>query len=430
MSSNKFNIYDFFIFILIAPIPLSPCFGAYAPIRILAFLFSPFLFSAISKIKRKSELSKFIISFASIFLTYVIISSIWTKDLILTAKELVYYPCHLLILLEIVFFAKFARRPAFSICFAWAFAIFCTFPIATWEFLTGNHLAISKQKGDTLFNFGLGTIQVRQFASVTFGNLNTYGTFLAIGIIFVFVGTLKKNTLTSFCFHFVVAIGSVFFTMINASRGGILAISTSGALFLFYLLKGNNRYKGLTLILLSISLPFVLWKFSHIILEPIRLRMISASMVEDANRVEIIKQVLNIFLDTHFLGLGTGGYLWAINNGHATMAHNLLFEALGQYGILGFVLFVLLLIKIFMTAKKNQCIPFRYAGFAFIFSFPFWSIINSGYLATFTAWTAFGSVCALIEITNDNTYQQIPENISNARHPINLSNAFYKRSPF
>lgn len=222
--------FDVFIFLLI----FSLCFGTFGGslqiIRLLGLLLLP-VFIRNFHFKKK-DLLIYVIIFCS-FEIYCFISLLWTPDDNEGMKELIYYPIHFLIFLEILLFSRLSANSYNMISLSWLISVILTLFIAFWEITTGNHLPLSIfEDGDITLNTGEETI-TRQFATVTFGNFNGYVKFLCFALPFVFYQLFRKTGNRAINFISIITIISSYLVIIiNASRGGFLAIVIMTILYL------------------------------------------------------------------------------------------------------------------------------------------------------------------------------------------------------
>lgn len=374
MKNNKYAI---FVFLLTSCICFGCIGGAFQVDRILAVLFSPYLFS----IMRKEGLAYARNIFRVLLLCYVYmaISFIWTPDKAEAAKELVYYPVHFLVFIEIIVFSRFAENPLKALSKGWLVAVFLCSIVAIWEFTTGQHLSMAKDQGD-VFNTGTEIIN-RFYASVTFINYNSYVTFLCFSFPWIFYMLVDKDRRTfEKMLVFVVLIIASISVIINASRGGVLSILIM--LVAYWLFSKKTSIKSFFFIGVIILLGFLLIRYGGNITAVFFSRASEGGMFSDDARSSIWSNVLKAFGTTWGFGVGIGGVTEAmrtLTNSRVLSPHNLFLEILVQYGlIITIVVLVFLwrLLKKSLKVERNRKIVLMMAFLAL----PAYSIIDSGYL--------------------------------------------------
>ena len=175
------NRYDKWLMVLLAALVFG---GLYAPatvIRILSVLLLPIIYPKI--VKCWSKLTKYIL-FILLFLSYAVISFLWTSDVANGMKCMIYYLLHCLLFIEILVLAKSANHPLDSISKGWMIAVALSLMVALWEIATDNHL-VSKFGADYMKNLG-GEVVQQRYAAVTFFNYNNYVAFLCFSMPFIY----------------------------------------------------------------------------------------------------------------------------------------------------------------------------------------------------------------------------------------------------
>lgn len=368
MRTNK--KYDLMLFIQIAVLCMGGIGGALQVSRLIAILFSPLLFRKIGK-KGYGYAKRFMIIF-SLFYMYFLISFIWTPDQEEAIKELFYYPVHFMLFLELIVFARNAQNPLKSISRGWLAAVLLCSVVACWEIATDNHLSMAKEQGT--INAG-GEIVQHMTASVTFGNYNSYVTFLCFSFPWIFYILLDNGRLLLEKPLAAIALIMALLTiLINASRGGLLTIAIM--LAIYYLLSKKTRWKSLVLVLAIIAVGYIIITYGEIVTAIIIARASDGGMFSDDARSAIWLDALKVFADTWGLGVGIGGMDVSMS---ITIAHNMFLEILVQYGVVITLIVVLFLCRLFKRSFKqeqNRKIVLIMA----LLTMPIYSIIDSGYL--------------------------------------------------
>ena len=372
-----YNKYDIYILLLIVSTIFGAIGGALTVPRILGILFAPQLFG-IAHREKHTNIS-YLKYWAFAFYLFAIVSVLWTPDTKEGLKELCYYPVHFLLFFEVIVFARRAINPLLSITIGFGLCVFLTSIVGFWEITTDNHLAYSKLDEAHVSNMG-GEVIVRNFAAVTFFNLNGYVTYLCFCIPFLLYGLSLDQKVVKWLSAFVL-IEAIVLILSNASRGGMFAIVI--CLALFFLMSPKNKTMIYSFVVLFGGLFYLLYKYGDTILLVLSMRLANGGAVADDSRFLIWSNALKVLFDYGGIGCGIGGIFAAMAKyakGGITITHNIFLEILCQYGIVFCLAFVSFLYKQFKKGRKTADIKRRVLVTVALVSFPVTGIINSGYL--------------------------------------------------
>ncbi|MBO6055380.1 MAG: O-antigen ligase family protein [Alphaproteobacteria bacterium] len=381
----KWNRYDSFLVLLISSLALGGFGGAISIPRVLAIALSPVLLCRIVD-KRCIRVYWFCLFFI-IWYLYAAISLFWTSNLNEAFKEMVYYPVHFVFFLEIVVFSFFARNPLRHIALGWCIGFLGTSIIAGWELLTDNHLFMSKQQSGLMQNYGYGDVFLRHFCSVTFGNYNSYVTYIAFAFPFLLYLNVQKkfNRLVSI----LCLVLPFFFIFENASRGGILSIA--GMLFVFLMCQKRNNKKLIFLIaLVFVAFVYVLSFTDTFTL--IFVRMGKTSL--DESRFGLWNAAINLWESTFFIGSGIGSMVTSMSDFSTRLliTHNLFLEVLVQYGFVVFTPIIFYYFSCFLRTLKKNDADAKSVVLPALCLLPILSAIDSGYLLNPITYAFFASI--------------------------------------
>lgn len=376
---NNHNKYDTYLLLLIVSTIFGGIGGALTIPRVLGILLAPRLFNIFKR--EKPTYFSSIKSWAIAFYIFALVSMLWTPDKVEGFKELIYYPIHFLIFLEVVIFSQKAFNPLGYITLGVILCVFLTSIVGFWELITDNHLAYSALDEASASTMN-GEVIIRKFAAVTFYNLNGYVTYLCLFFPFLLYG---MGMITEINFirrlSIVALIISVVLILCNASRGGLLTLIICVAIYFLMVPKSKSIIFSFVVFISIIA--FLLYKFGDSILLVLSMRVSEGGLVSDDSRFVIWGNALNVFVDYIGLGCGIGGMQIAMAkfaNGGITITHNIFLEILCQYGLVFCIAFIKslynLLRKGWNLYDKNR----RLLVTIFILSFPMTGIINSGYL--------------------------------------------------
>lgn len=389
LQRNK-NYYDIFIIVLLASLAFGNIGGSLQISRIVAILGAPLLFKHINLVI--NGLSKYALFFISL-ISYSIISLLWSPSKIRGIEELIYYIIHFIIFFEVIVFSRCAKTPWQSISYGWLLAVLLTLSVAAWEISTDNHLSMSVQQAGTKFNTGTEVID-RKFASVTFGNYNSYVTFLCLALPFIFYSINKPNNRFIIKIISIVSvIGSFIIVLYNASRGGLLCIVVLALIYLLTLKRKSSSF--FVLIFIMAVLFCLLYWNGEDILKAIIARSADGQLFKDSSRFKIWYTAILTFLDTLGLGTGIGGLtIWMdrFARGGINIPHNLFLEVFVQFGWLIGILFCLFVLNMFSKIKYARGRTAKITIVMALVTLPIVAIINSTYLLTPHVFAYFASI--------------------------------------
>lgn len=177
---------------------------------------------------------------------------------------------------------------------------------------------------------------------------NYLAAYLLCPAIYNFYGVYKKNK-GAILFFFIIALG-IFLT---GSRGAFVSLALAIILFILF---NNNLKMLLSIFIITAFLALVL---IFIVPESISSRFILTQSLDDGSnslRLRLWKAGFMIFLDNFFVGAGPSAMItYGMSYGAPvanTIVHNTYIEMLCEYGIIGFILFIVPIIKV---ALKSLC---------------------------------------------------------------------------
>lgn len=378
MFLNKnHNKYDTFLLLLIVSTIFGGIGGALTIPRILGILLAPRFFGIIKR-EKPAYLSS-IKSWTIAFYIFALVSMLWTPDKVEGFKELIYYLVHFLIFFEVIVFSRKAVCPLQFITIGCALCVFLTSVVGFWELTTDNHLAYSA--ADEAIKLSMnGEDIIRNFAAVTFYNLNGYVTYLCFFFPFLLYGfSLEEKPFKRM--SFMALIIAIVLILCNASRGGMFTIII--CLGMFFLMSPKNKSLIYSFIVLIGGLLYILYKYGDSILFILTMKLADGGATTDDARSEIWGNALKVLVEYCGLGCGIGGMFATMEKfakGGVTITHNIFLEVLCQYGVVFCIVFVSFLFKQFKTGLKLLDKKRRVMVTVALVSFPMTGIITSGYL--------------------------------------------------
>lgn len=383
------NKYDIYILLLIASTIFGGIGGALTVPRLLGILLVPKLFGIVNRenLKYLSLLRSWCVA----FYVFALVSMLWTPDKAEGFKELVYYLVHFLIFFEVIVFSRKALSPLQFITIGFALCVLLTSVVGFWELTTDNHLAYSAldEASESTMN---GELIIRNFAAVTFYNLNGYVTYLCFCLPFLLYGfSLEEKLLKRL--SFIALVIAIVLILCNASRGGMFTIVI--CLAVFFMMSQKNKTLIYSFIVLIGGLLYILYKYGDTILFILSMKLADGGATTDDVRSEIWSNALKVLVEYCGFGCGIGGMFAAMEQfakGGCTITHNIFLEVLCQYGVIFCLAFVFFLFKLFKTGLKLLDKKRSVLVSIALVSFPMTGIINSGYLLAPHLFIALASI--------------------------------------
>lgn len=403
ISLAKNNKYDKLLIFFIIFQVFGVFGGPFQPIRFLILSLIPSMYVYFILYKENRKKYRYEIFLFTIWLIYAILSLLFTQKLGESIKETIYLFINFNAFFIVIFLALRSNKPIQSLVTAWLYLFLLTTPVALIELFADIHLPMSVVSEDYIMKFG-SDIFHRNFASVTFGNLNGYNTILTYILPFSFgmlLSIKKENKKQKRLFSFTLAI-LIFIIFSNSSRATIIILFIISLIYLNYSIKNK---KWFFIILLGISLLIALIVYIYFdYFGLIFLRFADQGLADDG-RSRLLSSGLDALTRSGFIGVGAGNFQPIMDNVYhlkLTSAHNFFLEVGVQYGIIIFILFLGLFVRILTNTKTNTEKSVRFITFASIITFPMSSIINSGYLLNVWVWIYIAS----LYVVSDATYSK------------------------
>lgn len=399
-------IYDFILYTLVALLIFGMIGNGAQPVRIFIIAISPFMI--LDALRRPHE-SLYYYRHECFFLLFWFLWSVSfffkAVDEIESLKHTIYLLIHSLGFLEALWAANKAVSPQNSIKYGWLTVIILSIPIAIYEFLTDFHMTMSFQDtGSTLYVNGVHI--ERPFASVTFGNLNSYNTVLCWALPSLFMCNLYPKSKFDKVIGLLLMAIVTLIIVANASRGAIICLVLMLATYIHaYYKTGRNRLLLIIILVLGTgALVYYLGELFILILE----RFNDQGMSDDG-RTENLTKGFQAFLDSYGLGIGIGNYEPIMGNVYRVVfaaPHNIFLEILVCFGLLVMIGFIYICIHIIRICLQRGT-PFNrnmliFCGAALVLA----GIIDSNYWMKATTWMFFASLFIYL----DPRYNRTSEN--------------------
>lgn len=389
MSKNNFvssNIYDQTIVLLIVLQFFGTIGGALQPVRVFSLLLAPFMIHFFARNTSISKSYSNLEVFSIFWVLWGCISLIWVFDIWAGIKEISYLILYFLTVFVFIYLAINANKPQSSILKGWICLFLLTVPIALIELWYDVHLPMNIFDAEYV-RLSDGQIVLRNVCSVTYGNLNAYNLILCYIAPFLFIGLFFKNRGGwNKVFLIILIVIISYFVLKNGSRGALLCLSLTFVVYIFFLdVKKLRR----VLVVLGSVMVLALFIFPNI-LDFATLsfaRLVEGGVKDEARSMNILGG-LESFVDSGFWGIGAANLPAILFEKYQVLnvsPHNLFLEVL-QYGLVIFLGFIYMIIKIFYIASKNPKKANRFLVYSALITFPISSVIDSSLLLSMPLW--------------------------------------------
>lgn len=388
------NKYDYLLIFFLTLQIFGTIGDSMQPIRIFVLICLPFTFffflSNIKEISRyQYEITLFIF-----WILYSTITIIWIINPIAGLKEIFYLIVNFSGILSFFYFAIKANNPLLSIIKGWVYLFLISAPIAIYELIYDVHLPMSFQESGSLIG-GIGIL--RRFASVTFGNYNGYNVIIVYTIPFILsLLFIYKNIFKSIMIWALLLV-AFFILALNASRGSLVCSLISIITFFYFSKKNKTNLMGI-LVFITIALITIIYYYDEVFF--LISRRITGLGLDDNLRSDIITKGFQLLKKYYFFGVGAGNFQPLMSKYYhleILAPHNFFLEVMVQYGLIIFIFFLGLFIKILIFTRKNHSPIARYIVISSLLSFPFSSVINSGYINGLPVWLLIASLYVIAD---------------------------------
>lgn len=368
---KNYNKFDYIIILLITSLTFGGYGGAFRLCRVLAIAFSPLLFSRYSKCKDyASGIGNF---FVCLFM-YAFFSLLWTRDVANGCKELIYLLVHSVLFVELIVFARFAKKPLESFSMGWLIFLITCLPVSAWEIITDNHLP-GVRESDAIINLS-GYIYNRRYASHSFGDINGYNTILCFAVPWVYYRLMTySKKMRDKLIGVAIIVFSFVICIYNGTRGGTIAM---GIMLFFYIFRAVKSIKNVFFLIFVSSV--VGWLVSYYGSD---LFVVLGARADEDTRSEIWMTAWEAIKNDNFIGSGIGGNVASMTlvaKGSTAIPHNAVIELCLVYGVLFTITVLLYQFNLLKKTLRMSDMNMRYTLLMLFFSMPFTLLIDSAYL--------------------------------------------------
>jgi hypothetical protein len=390
---NKSNKFDHLTILFIVLQIFGALGGLFQPIRIFVVFLLPFFFLSFTK---KKSISSYYYEFVFFvfWIFFGIFSLIWAFKPIEGIKELLLLVFNFISFFLLIFLTDRANNPNNSIIKGWTILFILTIPIALMELFFDIHFSISKDSEGQIINYGNVAI-IRNFASVTYLNLNGYNTMLCYMLPFLSSQLLKKNYRIEALIFWLLYIILGYIIIMNGSRAAFLNYVISIIVFAFYYIERRKSF--IKLLIITIIVFFITSYYFVDIFKFISVRFAQEGL-NDIVRIQLLSSGWKAFTESNFMGIGAGNFVPVmeyIYKQPVTAPHNFLLEIGVEYGIIVLVLFIGLFLRLWKKLKNKDSKQLNFVVMAALFTFPLLSIIDSGYIISLYPWMYLSSLSVI-----------------------------------
>jgi teichuronic acid biosynthesis protein TuaE len=324
-------------------------------------------------------------------IAYLLALALAANDPSVGVNELIVVGANMFLALTYARAACSVNAGIYQVSDMWCKMFLITALIALIELAFDFHLPMSKDEASAQLTYAGVTLE-RQFASVTFGNLNSYNTVVIFSGPFIVARVLlAKSSVISwagFCLLVLILIA-------NGSRAGAIFAAVLTLVLAFSLANSRLGVCVFVVVLGGLGYVLVASGFGTVSL----LRMLSEG-VNDPGRVQIISASMKALEKSFLLGIGPGNLQPILGSRYGldlTAPHNVFVEVSSQYGlplaVAFFGIFARSVVRGFCAGgpvARSVCFLF---GSAFVIG----GIVDSGHLDSLVFWTFYVSAIVASE---------------------------------
>ena len=395
------NIYDVLIIIYLFLLVFGEIGGGFQPVRMFICAMFPFalyyFLTHISIFRKYKNLAVFMV----IWLILAFFPLLNSHDFRFSVLRYCYMLCHFCGVFILLYLYERANKPFASICKGWIIMFLFTVPIAITELNLGVHLPNTYHDHGVEIEDLYGDHVERQFASVTFGNLNTYNMLLCYILPFLIASLLENKSRKSWLFYFACFLVFAYIIVYNASRTAFILLVLS---LLYYIMKASKRNLayalGYSILFLGVLVILYIGGFLDVILT----RLMEQG-VSDSGRMSMILCGLDALASSYFMGIGVGNFGYVMQfvyKQHLWSPHNLFLEILVEFGVFVFVCFCVFLYRIYKRGRRCSVDSMHTVVVLGVLLLPIIGIINSNSLSYASLWLYVGSIYAISKNTKNN----------------------------
>lgn len=212
-----------------------------------------------------------------------------------------------------------------------------------------------------------GQFVQRMTISNSFDNPNFFSNYLLIPCILslhYFITAIQEKKLKRILFNLITMMMSIILILVTSSRGSILALFLTSVVYIVWYLR-KVKFKPQYVFLILVIILFMgslLFTYIDPVINMLFSRLSYNELLQGSGRNYIFSEAVEVFMDKPVFGVGLGNFKNISSSGNRT--HNLYLELLTETGLIGFLIFITMSLRI--VAKINRINP-RYIPYYFIF---------------------------------------------------------------
>lgn len=326
----------------------------------------------------------------TLVVVYVCVVAVFSRYPYEAAREVALVGFNFATGLAVLYLGRRDDCDARKIATYWSYMFALTAIIAIPEILFDVHLPLAKTAEAELLLYNQELVE-RRFASVTFGNLNSFNTVILFSAPFVIFNALAPGARVLFAWPVMLAM--YFLALSNGSRACIFFSLASIAVLTLRALKGRSVVTWVAIVGAGILLIGPAYQY----FEVARLR-VAGEGFEDLGRLSLLIAGWEMLQDSNLFGVGPGNFIPRIESEYdlvVSSPHNFLLEVGAQYGVFIFALLLLYVSRTAIRAYRFGSVSVPAFALLFIMAFLFGSVTDSGYLDSALPWIFLFSVAKM-----------------------------------
>src|SRR4030042_344293 len=310
---------------------------------IFLYLFALAFFLRLGKMEVKIKVGKYLL-FLALWVLWAVLSLFWAPPTVNAARPIDgLIVGTILVALSLLFLST--ENGVRDIFHLWVMATIAFVVIGVWELATKTHL------GEPAPYEMLGI----HYPRAVFFHYNVFAVFLSLSLPFLYIFVGYSKSLFAKVAGLLSILASLYFIVLSGSRASILGVLIS-MFVIFLMTRWKDKFKFIVVGLVVVGILVVSSQSLSLANNPTYVELMRSvpeqvtSLLKDPNatvdRWNLIRCGFEFLEDSHFLGVGAGGFEYYMTKAaqyytHETInPHNWWLEVLANYGMLIFALFL------------------------------------------------------------------------------------------
>ena len=383
------------------------------------YLFLLAFFLRLGKMEAKIKVGKYLL-FLALWVLWAILSLFWVPPTVNAARHIEGLIIGtILVALSLLFLST--ENGVKDIYLLWVVATIAFVVIGIWELVTETHL------GEPAWYEMLGI----HYPRAVFFHFNVFDVFLTLSFPFLYIFMVySKNIFAKVAGLLAILVG-FYFIVLSGSRASILGVLVS--LFIIFLMtRWKDKFKFVVVGLVVAGILLISSQSLSLANNPTYVGVMQSVPEQITSikgpgatfdRLNLIRNGLRFLEDSHFLGVGAGGFEYYMTKDvsyytHETVdPHNWWLEVLANYGVLIFSLFLVfylgILWNLLLISRRSKSQTLRLVSSATFVSLVAFSIANtsaSQLMRNYVVWLLFATALCVM-----NSYRLEKEKAESAK---------------